>query len=97
MGQSFGHYPVEVHLWDQVLHANLDSDDAILLGDDADIGSAHPIFLSSFPRSVVIVIIHKVGTSQLLKVVFGVVGLAIRFMVPLLYGPFPPAPSPAPN
>ena len=70
MGQSFGHYPVEVHLWDQVLHANLDSDDAILLGDDADVGSTHPIFLCRLPHSVVAVIIHDVCASQLPKMVF---------------------------
>ena len=70
MGQSFGHYPVEVHLWDQVLHANLDSDDITLLGNNADIGSAHPIFLSSLLGCVVAVIIHDVGASQLRKMVF---------------------------
>ena len=70
MGQSFSHYPVEVHFWYQILHAHLDRDDAILLGDDADIGSAHPIFLSSLLGCVVAVIIRDVGASQLLKMVF---------------------------
>ena len=70
LGQSFGHYPVEVHFWYQVLHAHLDRGDITLLGYDADIGSAHPIFLSGFLGCVVAVIIHDVGASQLLKVVF---------------------------
>ena len=47
------------------------------LGNDADIGGAHTILLSSISGCVVAVIVYKVGTSQLLKVAFGIKGLAI--------------------
>ena len=54
-----------------------DRGDITLLGNDADICGAHPVLLGSFPGSVVAVIIHKVSASQLFKMIFGVIGLAI--------------------
>ena len=70
LGKSFGHYPVEVHFWYQVFHTHLDSGDITLLGNDADICGAHPVLLGCISGCVLSFIIHDIGASQLLKVVF---------------------------
>ena len=77
LGHTLLHNPVEVSLGNQILHPHLDSLNAILLGNDADIGSTHVILLSGFSGSVVTVIIHQIGTSKRIQLLLCVIGLAI--------------------